>query len=342
MQDLDEFLKAFEPYSKRYFSQKIKTASKYSPLIAQFYRDLADFNTGGKRIRGFLVSLGFRVGGGRDLRKVLPICLAAEVLHSFLLIHDDIVDRSDLRREKPTIHKRYERKFGQHYGVSQAIILGDIACFEALRLVYGSDFSDKQKVEAGNKLLEVLLETGYGEALDIEFSFKKPSFRAIQEMTELKTARYTFVGPLLVGVCLGKVSSRQRAAIGAFGTNVGLAFQIRDDILGVFGDEKTIGKSILSDMREGKNTILIYKARDLANSGQKSRLAKLWGKRDGDSQDIREVREILSASGALAWCVRENRRLIEKSKQHISEITSDRQLGQIFAEIADFVIAREK
>src|SRR3989344_4419335 len=173
--ELDAFLAVFEPYASNFFSSKIKSSAKYSPLITRFYKDLGDYSYGGKRIRGFLAWLGYRLGGGRDTKRIMEISLALEIVHSFLLIHDDIIDDSDIRRGKATIHKRFEKIYGSRYGVNQAIVLGDIACFDAFNLVNSSVFEDRLKIIAQKKLIKTILDTAYGEALDVEYSFEKPS-----------------------------------------------------------------------------------------------------------------------------------------------------------------------
>ncbi len=343
---LKDFLKVFEIYSSHYFTQKIKDSSKYPKLITKFYEDLADFTTGGKRLRAFLVYLGFMLGSSgvdhKQNRKVLPIALAVEIVHSFLLMHDDIIDRSDIRRDKPTMHKRYEKIFGNHYGISQAIVLGDIACFEAFNLVNSSDFSSDLRLSSQNRLNDVLLETAYGEALDVEYSYKRPKLADIMQVADLKTARYTFVGPLSIGGILSKCSSAQMKAIREFGLLVGIAFQLQDDFLGVFGDEKTLGKSVLSDMREGKNTLLIYKTRELATSKDKKILDKIWGKQDATLSDLLEIKNIIIKCQADKWCENENMRLTIVAKKEVAKITKNHKLQQILRQVADYVVARQK
>jgi len=341
-QDLKNFLNVFEPYFEQYFKEKIRSGSKYSPLIGKFYKDLADFSRGGKRMRAFLVWLGYRLAGGEDLNKILPVCLASEIVHSFLLIHDDIIDKSDTRRGKATIHKRYEKYFGNHYGASQAIIIGDIACFEAIELVNSADFSDSLKRAGVNKLINVLLETAYGEALDVQYSFETASLSKVAKVADLKTARYSFVGPLAIGSIFANVSQNQLKAFADYGVSVGIAFQLQDDILSVFGDEKVIGKSVLSDMREGKNTILVYKARQMVKGRDKSDLERLWGKKNADISDLVKMRRILERADALSWSNNEGIKLSQKAKKVIGRITVDKNLAQILVQIADFVIARDK
>src|SRR3989344_5774693 len=278
--DLKFFLSEFVPFAQKYFRKKIQDSRIYPPLVKHFYIDLYDFTSGGKKLRAYLVWMGYRLGQGtkgtlrqaqgrqrdkvrKGIKMILPIALAYELLHSFLLIHDDIIDESSMRRGKVTIHRRYEKFFGKHYGVSQAIVLGDIACFEALKLVDSSSFTDSQKVACFAKIISTIIETGYGEGLDVEYSNRWTNFNNIRQMTELKTAKYTFVGPLTVGAILGKANKSQIDALSKLGLLIGLAFQIQDDILGIFGNEKVTGKSVLSDLREGKNTLLIHKTKEM-------------------------------------------------------------------------------
>ena len=339
--EMEKFLKTFEPYAAKYFEKKTSEVKKYDPLIVQFYRDLADFSAGGKRLRAFLVFLGYEIGSSRQARtinSILPICLAVEILHSFLLIHDDIADNSSLRRGKPTIHKRYEKLYGEHYGKSQAIILGDIACFEAFDLVNKSDLDEKVKIAVQGEIIKVLLETGYGEALDILNSQRKVKLRDVLKVTDLKTSRYSFVGPLTVGAVLGGVSGGKIQALEQYGLKIGLAYQMKDDILGVFGDEKKIGKSVLSDMREGKNTVLIEKTRERVSGG----MIANWGNKKARKKELANVGEVIVDSGAFAWCEGEMKRLVLDAKKYIGAITSDSKLSRVFLEIADFVVEREK
>ncbi|KKR50170.1 MAG: Polyprenyl synthetase superfamily [Candidatus Curtissbacteria bacterium GW2011_GWA1_40_16] len=339
---LSNFLKVFEPYADSYYKKRKTTLNKYPRLIGRFYDDLQDISKGGKRLRGFLVYLGYLIGGGSDLKKILPISLAVETIHTFLLIHDDVIDKSDMRHGKLAIHRRLEKLFGAHYGISQAIIIGDIACFEAFALVNSSRFGERAKVECQKKIYEVLLETAYGEALDIEYSYKEAKVADIMQVADLKTARYSFVGPLSVGAILSKCSGKQMKAISEFGLFVGIAFQLRDDYLGIFGDEKVLGKSILSDMREGKNTLIIHKAKQLATPKDLVELNKIWGNPKSGSRELERIRDIVRKCGALMWCEGENKGLIRAAKQEIGKLTRDRKLQQILSQVADYVVSREK
>lgn len=341
-EELKVFLEVFEPYAKKYFEKKIQEAKKYSPLIVQFYKDLADFTSGGKRLRSYLVSLGYQVASGRQIEQILPISLAFELIHAGFLIEDDYIDKSGIRRGKATIHKKYEKEYGEHYGVSQAMMLADVASFEAYDLISSSSFMDKIKILCLKKFSETLLETVYGESLDILYAYQKTNVDKIKQMTDLKTARYTFVGPLTLGAMFAGAGSKRLRPLSEYGLLAGTAFQIQDDILGVFGDEKVLGKSVLSDMREGKNTILIYKTREMASIKQRRMIAQLWGKRDGNMRDVGKIREIIESSTARQWCQSEQAKLVGKAKKQVQEITADKNIQKILFQMADFVVGREK
>ncbi|OGE03387.1 hypothetical protein A3G16_01510 [Candidatus Curtissbacteria bacterium RIFCSPLOWO2_12_FULL_41_16] len=347
------FLESFDPYSKDYFSVKVKTVSKYPKLIGRFYKDLFDFTSGGKKLRAFLVYLGYLIGSSNfkespltskktPLHRILPISLALEIIHSFLLIHDDIIDRSEIRRGKLAIHKKYEKLLGVHYGESMAIVLGDLACSEAFRLVSSSSFEDTLKIKCLQKLLEILTETVYGQALDVFYSYRKATLSGIWQVADLKTARYSFVGPLVIGAMFAEAKNEQVDVLTGYGLYVGTAFQIHDDILGIFGDEKVLGKSVLSDLREGKNTILIYKTKELSGGKDKTDLERIWGKREATEKDLRRVRAIIRDSGGLEWCQNESLRLVGEAKKQVGKIVIDVKMRDIFCQTADFVIRRDK
>lgn len=346
---LEGFLEEFNRFSEEFFRGKQKLLKIYPKLIAKFYEELEDFGIGGKAMRPFLVYLGYRLSGGKDIKRVLPVCLAVELLHSLLLIHDDIIDESPTRRGKPTVHRKFAKKLDslknlkvrEHYGISQAIVLGDISCFEAFKLINNSSFPNSLKQKVIDKLCEVLIDTGYGEALDVEYSYFKARLADVMQVCDFKTARYTFVGPLTLGAILAGADGKMQRVLEQFGSVLGVAFQIKDDLLGVFGEEKVLGKSVLSDMREGKNTILIYKTRELIGLEGKMRLGEIWGKQGASNKDLDYVMGIIEKSGAREWCERQNEKFIKKAKMQIPLITKDAKLTAVLLQMADFVVERE-
>ncbi len=340
--DLAKFLFKYEPYESDYFRKKTQSVSKYSKETVDLYEKLTNFSKGGKRLRAYLVWLGYQIGGGKDISKILPIALAFEVAQDFVLIHDDIMDRSDLRRGKPTIHKIYEKRFGKHYGESIGIILGDIACICAFEIIASSSFNNEYKVSSQKLFADILLETAYGQALDIENEYRNFDFDILMQFIYLNSAKYSVIGPMLMGLNVTKFTKSKVAAIESYGKAVGIGYQLFDDLLGIFGDEKMLGKSVLSDMREGKNTLIIHKAKQLVTPKDLAEINKIWGNPKSGDKELNKIRDIVRKCGALTWCEDENKRLMVVAKKEISKLTRDPKLQQILSQVADYVVSRER
>ena len=340
--ELSKFLLGFEPYEADFYKRRIGEAHKDPPVISGLYEQLETFSKGGKKMRAFFVHLGYLIGGGKNTDEVLPIALAFELSQNFLLIHDDIMDNSDTRRGKPTVHRKYAEKFGDDYGVNMAITLGDTASVEVFGVISESSLSDSKKVMCIRELAKILRKTAFGQALDIEYAFSGATIDEAKQVADLKSAWYSVVGPLLVGAKLADAPEDVQEVIVRFGENAGLVFQFRDDILGLFGDKETIGKSILSDMREGKNTVLINKTRELASDSQRSEIDAIWGNPASSQEDLEKMRQIVSGCGALKWMEEENERLIDKSRSEIDAMTKDHKLRQVLSQLANYFVSRER
>lgn len=335
--EMAHFLKVFTPYSNAYFDRSKKVARRYPALISYFWNMLSDFSEGGKKLRSYLVWLGFRIGGGKDINKILSLALAMELIHNFFLTHDDIIDKSDLRRNRQTVHKRFEKKFGHHYGLSQGMLAGDILVVEAFRMV-----EEVQNKLVSKKFAEVVAETIYGQILDVEYSYLTPTVKQINYVGELKTAKYSVVGPLMLGYLAASKNPNEKIidALSQYGYLAGMAFQMTDDEIGLFGDSKTVGKSMAADLREGKNTLLIHKAFEMANKKDALVLKKIWGKENATLPEIEKVKAIIEDCGALAWSRTEAQKLAEKAKIEAEKITSNKKLSGILSQVATFCVTR--
>ncbi|MFH0937536.1 MAG: polyprenyl synthetase family protein [Candidatus Daviesbacteria bacterium] len=341
--ELDKFLEKW--------SREVKLTNKNLPLVNQYFIDACE---GGKRIRGVLVKLGYELAtrlpttdycGRRKTedgrQAILPIAVAYELFQTAILAHDDIVDLSPLRRGKPTIYKALG---GDHYGVSQTICLGDIGFFLAYRLISESKFGEKEKNLAVASFTDSMLKTALGEVLDIEIPHLKGEKIEKDALTifKLKTAYYTLVGPLTLGAILGKGSKKLLEDIKDFGISLGIAFQIQDDILGVFGDVQTLGKSVTSDIEEDKLTLLIIYALKNAKKKQKEILGKLYGKKGINISELGEIREVFKKTGALEYSQKFEEKLVLKAKKVIMGMKISTQHKSLLNQMADFLVQRDK
>ena len=343
-QDVDKFLRDF-------FARKKEEASKISPVAFVVWKNLEKFIKGGKRLRAGLVKLGYETYGGRNFKSILPVAAAYELTHGSILVHDDIIDQDTLRHNKPTIHKVYEKFHRKNYrkgesvryGESMAICVGDAGLYEAISLIAESNFRSHLKIGAIERLTQTMSNTVYGEALDVDLGCRdKIAEKLVNSINTLKTSYYTFVGPLKIGAILAGAGQNRLGVLEEYGLPLGLAFQIQDDILGMFGDVKKFGKSIDSDIRQGKNTLLFTQSLKRATPAQKRLLKRYWGKSDITKKEAGLVRKIIIDSGSLDYSKRASLDFIEEAKGVVDRITQDPGLGEVYSSLADYIAKRER
>src|SRR5207248_4685804 len=246
---------------------------------------------GGKRLRGALVLLGCEAAGG-DADDVLDASLGLELLHAYLLIHDDFMDQDDVRRGGPTLHRALG---GDHHAASIALLCGSLCETWAYQLLLGSGRGAGER-EAAKRVAQTLEQVILGQMADLRAPrAAEMSAGAILDVQQRKTGSYTFELPLSVGATLAGGSSQVFDALAAYARPLGLAFQIADDLLGTFGDPEVTGKPSGNDLREGKRTLLVARALEM---GSREDAAALRDGLGSTGADISKLREIIRRSGA--------------------------------------------
>jgi geranylgeranyl diphosphate synthase, type I len=263
---------------------------------------------GGKRIRPVLCVLGWQAaGGGGDAALVYRWAASLELFHLFALIHDDIMDDSATRRGRPTVHQTMAacHPYGvrgpaaDRFGRNSAILIGDLALVWAEEMLHARAADDQTAAaEAGARPLvdEMRAEVMAGQYLDLAATGRVSCEVAeVLRIARLKTAKYTVERPLQIGAALGGADRWLLRHCSAFAIPLGEAFQLRDDLLGVFGDPRRSGKPVLDDLREGKATIVLAVADQRATAGQRDILQDLVGRPDLDADGAARIRQILTA-----------------------------------------------
>lgn len=329
IQEIIEIKDQVQKRLESFFDRKIKEAKKIDPIIAKTARYLADQTlNGGKRIRAALAVQGYLAGGKKINSAIYDIGAAMELIHSYLLIHDDIIDQDALRRGRPSMHCRFSNSFSKnmppahrdHLGRSLAILAGDISSVWAYELFTKSNFSDKQKMEALNEMNRMIFKCGAGEILDVAIELKNhPKESDILKVQIYKTASYTIEGPLAIGAVLGEAKPSVVKTLREFARPLGIAFQIQDDILGLFGNEKEVGKPIGSDLRQGKITLLILRALKSANNIQKRIIQTALGNENISKKQINDVRAAVQQTSSLAY----SQNLVQKFSNQSKNILTD-------------------
>jgi len=263
--------KHVEVLLRRYLARRRAELPELAQTFAAAVDTLSDFALrGGKRIRPTFAWWGWRAAGGEGTGPradaVLTAVSALELIQTGALVHDDLMDASELRRGKPTVHVRFtdaHRAGGwlgepERFGMAAAILLGDLALSWADDMFTGAPLSDEMRDAAREPWLTMRAEMFAGQYLDVlaQAEGDESEDRAFG-VARLKTAAYTVERPLHMGVALAGAGQDTVDAVRAFGTDIGVAFQLRDDLLGMFGDTEVTGKPVGDDLREGKRTLLV-------------------------------------------------------------------------------------
>ena len=302
------------------------------PILAPRFADFADLMSGGKLLRGVFVHLGYalakaeRTAGAGELMPVHErayadgLALAFEIFQTAVLIHDDVIDHARLRRGKKTAHVRYAEEIGKralkdHAGdtpASAALCLGDAGLYLANRIIAETYRDDPRLAELILYFDDVVIDTIRGEMLDVLLPCEStdPAFgegdpasllsASVTEIYRMKTARYSVQGPLHLGMLAGGASDALMEAADRFAMAAGTAFQIKDDILGIYAEEEGLGKDVGGDIAEAKLTILYEYV-----AGNKKEvlpaLLSVYGKDPVTAENVRRVQDIFRESGALLY-----------------------------------------
>jgi geranylgeranyl diphosphate synthase type I len=261
---------------------------------------------GGKRLRPALVYYSYRALGGESDSAVLPLALATEFLHTYLLIHDDIMDHAETRRGLSSAHARSRESHRSHgwlgdpgeFGAAVAILLGDLAHTWAVELFAGVPVEGARAAELRRAFAAMSQEVIGGQYLELLVAARRESEPAGEEellsVLRRKSGCYTAERPIeLGGILAGSALTR-------YGSAVGEAFQLQDDLLGMFGDPETVGKPVGADLTEGKFTFLVFHALEAASPAEREILTAALGRADLPEVEVREVQAFLERTGARA------------------------------------------
>ena len=285
--------------------------------------------TGGKRMRPAFVYWGYRATGAPHSDALWHPAAAVELLQTFALIHDDVMDRSVRRRGRPAVHVELADHHGAvgltgdgpWFGIGAAVLAGDLA------FVWADEVFDATPVPVADRergravFTELRGELMAGQYLDLLLAASADADpEQARRVALLKAGRYTVTRPLHLGAALGRADSALCAALQAFGDAVGVGFQLRDDILGLFGDPRATGKGVLDDLRQGKRTVLILEALDRCRPPERAVLSAALGDTTVDEATAQDVRAIVRGCGALADVERQVRHHFDQALQALEAV----------------------
>jgi geranylgeranyl diphosphate synthase type I len=287
---IDDLTEHVDAELARFLGERRTALDEAVPIIDEIARLL---QAGGKRLRPAFCFWGYRASGGRDEESAVKAAASLELLHTFAIVHDDIMDSSDERRGLPTTVATH--------GVNVALLVGDLALVLADHSFMRSGFPPEALTRAFDCYSRMRQEVIAGQYLDVVISDEADvSVEEARRVAVLKSGRYSIEEPLLIGASLAGATDDLMKGLAAFGAPLGEAFQLRDDLLGTFGDRSSIGKPVDSDIREGKRHVLYAKTIELLGD-EATDFTRRWGAGpDLTDREVEELRAIVDRSGARA------------------------------------------
>ena len=318
-----------------------KEIEKYedNEFIKESLKELKRLSSSGKRVRGYLIKLGAMLFE-KDDDSYVDLAAAIEIFQTAILIHDDIIDEADKRRGMDTINSKYPG----HIGISKAICIGDLGFFISYRIINNANISKELKEEIVKIYSKTLHNTVNGEIVDVELPLKSTSYhktmseKIIYDIYVNKTAWYTIIGPVLIGAASASAKEEDKQKLIEMGTNLGIAFQIKDDLLGIYQDSNKMGKT-LNDIKEGKQTIIYKYAIDHANADELKEIEKYYGNPSVTKEESMKIACLFEKLGA-----RKNaEELVKKYTNKGIEIINNMDVSNkyLFIDFANYLLNRE-
>lgn len=290
------------------------------------------FDAGGKRIRPSVLLTAYKALGGVDIESVLPVAAAVELVHNWSLVHDDIIDKSEVRRGLPTIHEKWDENV--------AILSGDMLNNLAYRLIATANISAKTANAINVELSNAIMELIDGELMDVEFeSQEEVSEEAYFSMIGKKTGALLRVSAK-IGSMLGTNDSDLIDAFEEYGQKIGIAFQIQDDLLDLIADGDTFGKEIGKDVKEGKKTFMVIHAINNAETSEANYLKQIINNSPASENDVKIAIEIMRKSGSLDYARQVLDELIEDATKAINKLPFSDHKNALLG-LANFIANRE-
>jgi geranylgeranyl diphosphate synthase type I len=292
-------------------------------------------DAGGKRLRPFLVLKSCKMVGGRE-EDALPTAASLEMLHTFTLLHDDIMDQDEKRRGVPSVHTKW--------GVPIAIVAGDLLFAKVYEAI--TTYTDVKYVKP-KRILQVIKEISEatvflceGQTRDMMFEDKETVSEAEYfKMIEGKTAAL-FETSARCGGLLGGATKGQVKRLGEFGRYAGIAFQVIDDVLALTADEKVLKKPVGNDIREGKRTLMVVYALEKASKSQRRQILETLGNKDASPEQIQETIGLIDSLGAISYAKKLADRYIKKAKKALAKFPASEDREDLIS-LADLIFARQ-
>jgi len=329
--------------------RKTKNAQAIDPSYERLWETINDtVLAGGKRLRPYLTLLAYSHDKPNSIADALSVAAAQELLHAALLIHDDVIDRDTIRHGTKNITGRYidtyepyaPRDSATHYAYGASILAGDLLIAAAHELIFTSSWSQEKKQSLLQLLEQSIFEVAGGELMDVEAAFMQDQSYDPFSIYRYKTAGYSFITPLLSGATLADSSEETKTALKEFGKQLGTAYQLQDDILGIFGDEVLTGKSTSCDLREAKQTLLVTTFLGRASDEERAMFTAIFGKEDAKETLLQQVRDLIESTGAKNEVIKSIEKYSAAAREALSPLNDTKEKAELLS-LVDKLVSRK-
>jgi geranylgeranyl diphosphate synthase type I len=335
-----------------FLSRQVDELEAVSPDCAPLVESVAELLRGGKRLRAAFCYWGWRGAGGEDCEAIVSAAASMEFFQAAALIHDDVMDDSDTRRGMPAVHRRFATLHsgsgwtgdGERFGLAGAVLAGDLCLAWNDELLTGSGLPAVDLARARPVFNRMRTQLMGGQYLDmLEQAVATQRGKCVQRarlVIRYKSAKYTVEHPLMIGGLLAGAQPELLAGYSTFGLPLGEAFQLRDDVLGVFGDPSQTGKPAGDDLREGKRTVLVAKALERADPAQAALVDRLLGDPALDASGVDALRDVMVSTGALRAVEELIDQLVGISRTALAGTEIDEPAREVLSGLVDAATAR--
>jgi len=336
-----------------FLADQVDALEAVSPDCAPMVDAIADLVRGGKRLRPAFCYWGWRGAGGPDDDAIVVAAAALEFFQAAALIHDDVMDDSDTRRGMPAVHRRFATLHrgsgwtgdGERFGLAGAVLAGDLCLVWSDQLFTASGLDDATlRLGRGvfDRMRTELMGGQYLDMLEQAVAAQRVggAVERARRVIRYKSAKYTIEHPLLIGGALAGAGDTLLGTYSAYGLPLGEAFQLRDDVLGVFGDPAQTGKPAGDDLREGKRTVLVAKALETASPLQAQEVRRLLGDPGLDAAGVETLRTVIVETGALDAVEQLVDELVARSRAALAEASVDEPARSVLHDLIDAATAR--
>lgn len=341
--DIQEYLNSYLQVKQKELSKQYAWAPDAIPRLKKFVLP-------GKMIRGGLVVLGAEPKSKTAHKDAVIVGAALELLHSGILIHDDIMDKDEFRRGHETIHTQYKQlarkhklRDDYHYGESMAASIGIIAYSLAVDMI--ASISNKKAVPDLACLFGMeMAALGLAQMQDVDGGYHRKEFTPtdVKRLYEQKTGRYTFTLPLQAGMILSGKKSTKKATLNELGKTLGVVFQLQDDILSLTGDPKQTGKPLAADIRERKQTLLYIKLVEMVGPSEAKKVIAIFKGKSINNNDVKYVLQLIEKYKVIDWAKKIVSKQVDASRKLLKGSKMSPHTVEQLNTMLSFLISREK